>query len=89
LKLFLTASPEARAQRRFHQLQGQEGSDNLERILEDIQARDARDEARAVSPLRPAEDAVVIDSTALSAHEVLELALQHVASRGIESETSE
>jgi cytidylate kinase len=39
--------------------------------------------------LRPAEDAVVIDSTALSAHEVLELALQHVASRGIESETSE
>jgi len=89
LKLFLTASPEARAQRRFHQLQGQEGSDTLARLLEDIQARDARDEARAVSPLRPAEDAVVIDSTALSAHEVLELALQHVASRGIESETSE
>jgi len=89
LKLFLTASPEARAQRRFHQLQGQEGSDTLARLLKDIQARDARDEARAVSPLRPAEDAVVIDSTALSAHEVLELALQHVASRGIESETSE
>jgi len=89
LKLFLTASPEARAQRRFHQLQGQEGSDTLARLLGDIQARDARDEARAVSPLRPAEDAVVIDSTALSAHEVLELALQHVASRGIESETSE
>ena len=74
LKIFLTASAEARAERRFHQLQGMGESVRLARLLTDIQQRDARDQSRTVSPLVPAEDAIIIDSTALSADEVLQAA---------------
>ena len=74
LKIFLTASAEARAERRFHQLQGMGESVSLARLLTDIQQRDARDQSRTVSPLVPAEDAIIIDSTALSADEVLQAA---------------
>ena len=74
LKIFLTASAEARAERRFHQLQGMGESVSLARLLTDIEERDARDQSRIVSPLVPAEDAIVIDSTALSADEVLQAA---------------
>ena len=74
LKIFLTASAEARAERRFHQLQGMGESVSLARLLTDIEQRDARDQSRIVSPLVPAEDAIVIDSTALSADEVLQAA---------------
>ena len=74
LKIFLTASAEARAERRFHQLQGMGESVSLARLLTDIQQRDARDQSRTVSPLVPAEDAIIIDSTALSADEVLQVA---------------
>ena len=74
LKIFLTASAEARAERRFHQLQAMGESVSLARLLTDIQQRDARDQSRTVSPLVPAEDAIIIDSTALSADEVLQAA---------------
>ena len=74
LKIFLTASAEARAERRFRQLQGMGESVSLARLLTDIQQRDARDQSRTVSPLVPAEDAIIIDSTALSADEVLQAA---------------
>ena len=74
LKIFLTASAEARAERRFHQLQGMGESVSLARLLTDIQQRDARDQSRTVSPLAPAEDAIIIDSTALTADEVLQTA---------------
>jgi cytidylate kinase len=74
LKIFLTASAEARAERRFRQLQGMGESVSLARLLTDIQQRDARDQSRTVSPLVPAEDAIIIDSTALSADEVLKAA---------------
>ena len=74
LKIFLTASAEARAKRRFRQLQGMGESVSLPRLLTDIEQRDARDQSRTVSPLVPAEDAIVIDSTALSADEVLQAA---------------
>ena len=74
LKIFLTASAEARAERRFHQLQGMGESVSLARLLTDIEQRDARDQSRSVSPLVPAEDAIVIDSTALTADEVLQAA---------------
>jgi len=83
LKIFLTASAEARAERRFHQLQGMGESVSLARLLTDIQQRDARDESRAVSPLVPAEDAIVIDSTALSADEVLQAARDLAAARDL------
>ena len=83
LKIFLTASAEARAERRFHQLQGMGESVSLARLLTDIQQRDARDQTRTVSPLVPAEDAIIIDSTALSADEVLQVARDLAASRDL------
>ena len=83
LKIFLTASAEARAERRFHQLQGMGDSVNLARLLTDIQQRDARDQARTMSPLVPAEDAIIIDSTALSADEVLLAARELAAARDL------
>ena len=83
LKIFLTASAEARAERRFHQLQGMGESVSLARLLTDIQQRDARDQSRTVSPLVPAEDAIIIDSTALSVNEVLQAARDLAAARGL------
>ena len=83
LKIFLTASAEARAERRFHQLQGMGESVSLARLLTDIQQRDARDQSRAVSPLVPAEDAIIIDSTVLSADEVLQVARDLAAARDL------
>ena len=83
LKIFLTASAEARAERRFHQLQGMGESVSLARLLTDIQQRDVRDQSRSVSPLVPAEDAIIIDSTALSADEVLQAARDLAAARNL------
>ena len=83
LKIFLTASAEARAERRFHQLQGMGESVSLARLLTDIQQRDARDQSRTVSPLVPAEDAIIIDSTTLSVDEVLQAARDLTAARNL------
>ena len=83
LKIFLTAIAEARAERRFHQLQGMGESVNLARLLTGIQQRDARDQSRTVSPLVPAKDAIIIDSTALSADEVLQAARDLAAARDL------
>jgi len=85
LKIFLTASAEARAERRFHQLQGLGESVSLARLLTDIEQRDARDQSRSISPLVPAEDAIVIDSTALTADEVLRAACELAKSRKLMS----
>lgn len=72
LKIFLTASADARAERRYKQLL-QKGFDaNLAAILEDIRARDLRDTQRTVAPLKPAEGALVLDSTALGIEAVLQ-----------------
>ncbi|MGK2924099.1 MAG: (d)CMP kinase [Lysobacterales bacterium] len=71
LKIFLTASAEARAARRHKQLKEKGENVNLSRLFRDIEKRDARDCSRAVSPLKPADDAHVIDSTELSIGEVL------------------
>lgn len=76
LKVFLTASAEARAQRRQHQLMAKGESVTLARLLETIEERDARDRNRSESPLVPADDALVIDSTGISASEVLEAVLR-------------
>jgi cytidylate kinase len=72
LKVFLTASAEIRAERRYKQLKEKGESVNLTRLFREIKARDLRDQSRAIAPLRPAEDAVIIDSTSLSIDEVLE-----------------
>lgn len=70
LKVFLTASPEERARRRHKQLIGKGISDSLQRLSANIAERDARDEERTVSPMRPAPDAIVIDTTTLNEGEV-------------------
>ena len=89
LKIFLTASAQARAERRLHQLQGMGESVSLPRLLAGIQERDARDEARAASPLVPAGDAIVIDSTTLSADEVLQAVRELADGRNLLSDVSE
>ncbi len=66
LKVFLTASAEARAERRYKQLIEKGFSANLADLLQDLQQRDARDSQRAAAPLMPAEGAFVLDSTLLS-----------------------
>lgn len=71
LKLFLTASLEARARRRFEELQAAGETRIYAEILRDVEERDRRDSARSNAPLRPALDAVVIDTTAMDAAAVL------------------
>ena len=71
VKIFLTASAEERAKRRFLQLQEQGVNVSLDRLLEDIVRRDEQDTNRAVAPMKPADDAIILDSTKLSIQEVL------------------
>ena len=71
-KVFLTASADERAERRYKQLKDKGVSVTLDGLLREILARDARDAQRTVAPLRPAEDAVLIDTTGLSIDEVVE-----------------
>ena len=74
-KFFLTASPEERGERRYKQLINKGLSVNLRALLLDIAARDERDSQRAISPLVPAEDALLIDTTELSIDQVFEKVL--------------
>ena len=83
LKFFLTASAEERARRRYKQLIAKGESVSLPRLLEDIEERDARDSRRQVSPLVPAEDAIVIDSTATPIADVFQQVMQKVEERGL------
>ena len=83
VKIFLEASAMARAQRRQSQLQLQDEDVSLPRLLEAIEARDTRDRTRSVSPLVPADDAVIVDSTDLTADAVFERVLSHVVAEGI------
>jgi cytidylate kinase len=70
LKIFLTASAEARAERRYKQLSDKGMSVNLAALLEDIRRRDQRDQQRAIAPLQPAPDAIILDTTRLGISEV-------------------
>ena len=72
LKVYLTASPEVRAQRRYKQLIDKGFDVNLPRLLDEIRERDARDAGRAVSPLKPAEDACILDTSQLDISGVVE-----------------
>jgi cytidylate kinase len=80
-KVFLTASPEERARRRYKQLKEKGISANLARLSIDISERDKRDATRAIAPLRPAADAVQIDTTGLSIDEVVALVVELVRDR--------
>ncbi|MCG3863590.1 MULTISPECIES: (d)CMP kinase [unclassified Photobacterium] len=78
VKIFLDASAEERATRRMNQLQKKGLDVNFGSLLSEIQERDYRDRNRAVAPLRPADDALVLDSTELSIDQVLEKVLAYV-----------
>ncbi|GAL20243.1 (d)CMP kinase [Vibrio maritimus] len=81
VKIFLDASAEERAQRRFKQLQLKGLDVRFDDLLSEIEERDYRDRNRAVAPLRPADDALVLDSTSLNIEQVLEKALQYIESK--------
>lgn len=77
VKLFVTASPETRALRRWKEL----GEGTYEEVLEQVRKRDERDTGRADAPLRPAEDAEILDTTALSIEDAVARAIEIVAAR--------
>jgi cytidylate kinase len=85
LKVFLTASAEERARRRYKQLKEKGFDVNLAGLSAEVAARDRRDAERAVAPLRPAPDAVVVDSTTLDIDEVVACVLEEMTRRGLVS----
>ena len=85
VKIFLTASAEERARRRWEELRGRGREADLQHVLADIEARDARDTTRADSPLKPAPDAVHVDTDGLTIEQVvarvLEVVREHTSPR--------
>jgi len=88
VKVFLTASAEERAQRRFNQLKDKGNDVKIGRLLDDIRQRDERDQNRKVAPLIPAEGALLIDSTELSIDEVVGKILSYMKEKLTETEIS-
>lgn len=80
-KIFLDASAEERARRRQNQLQLKGLDVKFDDLLSEIQERDHRDRNRAVAPLRPADDALVLDSTSLTIEQVVEESLEYIKSK--------
>jgi cytidylate kinase len=76
-KVFLTASAEARAERRYKQLIEKGNPASLPALVADMQARDARDTARAVAPLKPAPDALLLDTTHMGIEAAVQAVLDH------------
>jgi cytidylate kinase len=83
LKVYVTASAEERARRRYKQLIEKGNSVTLASLLRDIQERDARDGARAAAPLRPAADAVILDTTGMSIPASIEFVLRRYRALGV------
>ena len=81
VKLFITATPEVRAQRRFAELSAKGAEVTLEGVLADVQARDARDSTRAEAPLKPAEDAELMDTSTMDIETAVARASELVAAR--------
>ena len=80
-KVFLTASAEARAERRYKQLIEKGMSASLPALVADMQARDARDSGRAVAPLKPAPDAMLLDTTEMDIDAAVQAVLNHYRSK--------
>ena len=79
VKLFITASPEARAERRVRELRGRGAAAIYGNVLQDMKERDARDSSRRVAPLAAAPDAIILDTTGLDADQVFEQASEIIA----------
>ena len=73
IKFFITASPEVRAMRRFREFQSKGMQTTFETVLEDMRIRDERDSKRATAPMKPADDAIIFDTSDLNIDEVFEL----------------
>jgi len=82
IKLYVTASDEIRAKRRHKELLERGKASIYARVLQDLKERDARDSARSVAPMKPAEDAVVLDTTALDAEAAYAAAMEHIQGAG-------
>lgn len=80
-KLFVTASAEVRAKRRFEELLSRGAETDFETVLADVKERDARDAARATAPMVAAQDAVLIDTSDLTIDAAIEAAMQAIAAR--------
>ena len=80
-KLFVTASPEVRATRRYNELAAKGEAESYNQVLADVLERDARDRDRVEAPLKPAEDAVLLDTSDLSIEDAVAAAIQAVNSR--------
>ncbi len=83
LKIFLTASAEERARRRYKQLIEKGDNANIRALQSEIEERDRRDSERSVSPLRPAEDAVTLDTTEMDINSVISAVMDLAAARGL------
>lgn len=83
VKIFLTATPEERARRRYNQLIAKGIGAILPALLQELKERDARDSSRAVSPLRPAEDAHILDTTQLTIEQVISRVMDLVRDAGL------
>jgi cytidylate kinase len=81
VKLFVTATPEVRAERRFRELQARGETVTYAAVFRDLQERDARDRTRGTAPARPAVDAIELDTSDLDADQALAKALEIVRSR--------
>lgn len=81
VKIFLDASPEVRAKRRVLQLEQAGKEADFDLILKEITERDERDRNRPVAPLKPAEDALILDSTNMSIEEVFNTAMDYIKSK--------
>ncbi|HYM33286.1 MAG TPA: (d)CMP kinase [Candidatus Cybelea sp.] len=80
-KLFVTARPDVRARRRFLEIQARGGPETFEQVLAELKARDARDTARKVAPLKPAPDAHLLDTSDLDIDTAFAAALAYIESR--------
>lgn len=81
IKLFITASPEVRAERRYYEFVSKGQTPLYADVLEDIKARDKRDSERAAAPMKPADDAVIFDTSELSIDQVYQKAVEIIDSK--------
>ncbi len=80
-KFFITASLPARAERRYKELQSLGQSVTYERILQDLRARDTRDQAREIAPLIPADDAITIDTTGMNIDDAVQTVVRYIEAK--------
>ena len=81
VKIFVTASPEVRAKRRFLELRAAGSTMSLDEVLADVLARDARDSERAAAPMKPAEGALILDTSEMTIDEAVAAATKAIAAR--------